>query len=70
MTKKTSLRPLMVQMVKSMSNRSRKVRMMSENKDNKDLALFGHWQTEQYQPQVAVNGKVSMSEQERILLTR
>ncbi|XP_046727726.1 DNA repair protein complementing XP-C cells isoform X3 [Silurus meridionalis] len=45
-------------MVKGSSNRSRKARMMSENKENKDLALFGHWQTEEYQPPVAINGKI------------
>ncbi|TSO77710.1 DNA repair protein complementing XP-C cells [Bagarius yarrelli] len=45
-------------MVKSMSNRSRKVRMMSEKKDENDLALFGLWQTEEYQPPVAINGKI------------
>lgn len=44
--------------------------MISENKDEKDLALFGHWQTEEYQPPVAINGKVSMLEWERILLAR
>ncbi|KAK3566481.1 hypothetical protein QTP86_034057 [Hemibagrus guttatus] len=45
-------------MVKGFSNRSRKVRMMSENKDEKDLALFGRWQTEEYQPPVAIDGKI------------
>ncbi|XP_058246091.1 DNA repair protein complementing XP-C cells isoform X1 [Hemibagrus wyckioides] len=45
-------------MVKGFSNRSRKVRMMSENKDEKDLPLFGLWQTEEYQPPVAINGKI------------
>ncbi|GAA6106457.1 DNA repair protein complementing XP-C cells [Tachysurus ichikawai] len=45
-------------MVKGFSNRSRKVRMMSENKDEKDLPLFGPWQTEEYQPPVAINGKI------------
>lgn len=45
-------------MVKGFSNRSRKVRMMSEQKDEKDLPLFGEWQTEEYQPPVAVDGKV------------
>lgn len=49
-------------MVRGISNRSRKARMMSETKDEKDLALFGRWQTEEYQPPVAVNGKVSVSE--------
>lgn len=32
--------------------------MMSETKDEKDLPLFGEWQTEEYQPPVAVDGKV------------
>ncbi|MCI4380700.1 hypothetical protein PGIGA_G00243040 [Pangasianodon gigas] len=45
-------------MVKGFSNRSRKARMMSGNKDEKDLALFGLWQTEEYQPPVAINGKI------------
>lgn len=45
-------------MVKGFSNRSRKVRMMSESKEEKDLPLFGEWQTEEYQPPVAVDGKV------------
>lgn len=51
------------QMVKGFSNRSRKARMMSEAKDNKDLALFGEWQTEEYQPPLAVDGKVTLSSQ-------
>lgn len=45
-------------MVLGISNRSRKARMMSEQKDVKDLPLFGLWQTEEYQPPVAVDGKV------------
>lgn len=45
-------------MVKGFSNRSRKARMMSENKEVNDLALFGEWQTEEYQPPIAVDGKV------------
>lgn len=48
------------QMVLGVSNRSRKARMMSEHKDVKDLPLFGLWQTEEYQPPVAVDGKVSV----------
>lgn len=44
--------------------------MMSETKDEKDLALFGHWQTEKYQPPVAIDGKVSMAESVGFLLTR
>lgn len=46
------------QMVKGFSNRSRKARMMTEQKEENDLALFGEWQTEPYQPPIAVNGKV------------
>lgn len=46
-------------MVKGFSNRSRKARMMSEQKDEKDLPLFGEWQTEEYQPPIAVDGKVN-----------
>lgn len=45
-------------MVKGFSNRSRKARMMSETKNENDLALFGEWQTEEYQPPIAVDGKV------------
>ncbi|KAJ3586978.1 hypothetical protein NHX12_013369 [Muraenolepis orangiensis] len=41
-------------MVKGFSNRSRKARMMVEQKEEKDLALFGEWQTEEYQPPIAV----------------
>lgn len=46
------------QMVKGFSNRSRKARMMSEMKDDNDLPLFGEWQVEEYQPPIAVDGKV------------
>lgn len=48
------------QMVKGFSNRSRKARMMSELKDENDLPLFGEWQTEEYQPPIAVDGKVTV----------
>lgn len=48
------------QKVKGFSNRSRKARMMSELKDENDLPLFGEWQTEEYQPPIAVDGKVSV----------
>lgn len=34
--------------------------MVSEMKDENDLALFGEWQTEEYQPPIAVDGKVSV----------
>lgn len=48
------------QMVKGQSNRARKARMADpEKRDSNDLALFGAWQTEDYQPPVAVDGKVS-----------
>ncbi|XP_051759714.1 DNA repair protein complementing XP-C cells isoform X2 [Ctenopharyngodon idella] len=49
-------------MVVGFSNRSRKARMMSEQKGVKDLALFGVWQTEEYQPPIAVDGKVPRNE--------
>ncbi|XP_067269806.1 DNA repair protein complementing XP-C cells isoform X2 [Pseudorasbora parva] len=49
-------------MVLGFSNRSRKARMMSEQKGVKDLPLFGVWQTEEYQPPVAVDGKVPRNE--------
>lgn len=47
------------QMVKGFSNNSRKARKMCEQKDQKDLPLFGEWQTEEYQPPIAVDGKVA-----------
>lgn len=47
------------QMVRGFSNRARKARMMSEMKQEKDLPLFGEWQTEEYQPPIAVDGKVA-----------
>lgn len=46
-------------MVLGFSNRSRKARMMSEQKNVKDLSLFGVWQTEEYQPPITIDGKVS-----------
>ncbi|KAM4722293.1 DNA repair protein complementing XP-C cells [Rhinophrynus dorsalis] len=50
-------------MVKGQSNRARKARLADpEKKDNNDLALFGEWQTEDYQPPVAVDGKVPRNE--------
>lgn len=49
---------ILFKMVKGFSNRSRKARMMSEQKNENDLALFGEWQTEEYQPPIAVDGKV------------
>ncbi|XP_041860679.1 DNA repair protein complementing XP-C cells [Melanotaenia boesemani] len=55
-------------MVKGFSNRSRKARMMSEVKDEKDLPLFGEWQTEEYQPPIAVDGKVPRNEYGNVYL--
>ncbi|KAK7146079.1 hypothetical protein R3I93_013720 [Phoxinus phoxinus] len=49
-------------MVVGFSNRSRKARMMAEQKGVKDLPLFGVWQTEEYQPPIAVDGKVPRNE--------
>lgn len=48
-----------LQMVKGFSNRSRKARMASGQAEEKDLAVFGEWQTEEYQPPLAVDGKVN-----------
>ncbi|XP_061688832.1 DNA repair protein complementing XP-C cells isoform X2 [Syngnathoides biaculeatus] len=55
-------------MVKGFSNRSRKARMMTEQKDANDLALFGEWQTEVYQPPIAVNGKVPRNDYGNVYL--
>lgn len=55
-------------MVKGFSNRSRKARMMSEVKDENDLALFGEWQTEDYQPPIAVDGKVPRNDYGNVYL--
>ncbi|XP_026863467.2 DNA repair protein complementing XP-C cells [Electrophorus electricus] len=49
-------------MVKGFSNRSRKARQMSEQKDENDLALYGRWQTEEYQPPLAIDGKIPRNE--------
>ncbi|XP_044523907.1 DNA repair protein complementing XP-C cells isoform X1 [Gracilinanus agilis] len=50
-------------MVKGYSNRARKARLVDPQfRDQDDLALFGHWQTEEYQPPVAVDGKVPRNE--------
>lgn len=47
------------QMVKGYSNRIRKARLAEPLlRDQNDLGLFGRWQTEEYQPPVAVDGKV------------
>uniref|UniRef100_A0A672G143 Xeroderma pigmentosum, complementation group C n=1 Tax=Salarias fasciatus TaxID=181472 RepID=A0A672G143_SALFA len=55
-------------MVRGFSNRSRKARMMSETKDDKDLPLFGEWQTEEYQPPIAVDGKVPRNDYGNVYL--
>ncbi|XP_027719480.1 DNA repair protein complementing XP-C cells isoform X2 [Vombatus ursinus] len=50
-------------MVKGYSNRARKARLADpQYRDQDDLGLFGHWQTEEYQPPVAVDGKVPRNE--------
>ncbi|XP_048212285.1 DNA repair protein complementing XP-C cells [Perognathus longimembris pacificus] len=50
-------------MVKGFSNRARKARLTEPHlQDHNDLGLFGHWQTEEYQPPVAVDGKVPRNE--------
>ncbi|XP_061760837.1 DNA repair protein complementing XP-C cells-like [Nerophis ophidion] len=55
-------------MVKGFSNRSRKARMATEQKDENDLALFGEWQTEEYQPPLAVDGKVPRNDYGNVYL--
>ncbi|XP_033066678.1 DNA repair protein complementing XP-C cells isoform X2 [Trachypithecus francoisi] len=50
-------------MVKGFSNRARKARLAEPQlRDENDLGLFGYWQTEEYQPPVAVDGKVPRNE--------
>ncbi|XP_076972538.1 DNA repair protein complementing XP-C cells isoform X2 [Tamandua tetradactyla] len=50
-------------MVKGYSNRARKARLAEPQlQDQNDLGLFGHWQTEEYQPPVAVDGRVPRNE--------
>ncbi|KAM6162357.1 DNA repair protein complementing XP-C cells isoform 1-T2 [Erethizon dorsatum] len=50
-------------MVKGYSNRARKARLANPQlQDQNDLGLFGHWQTEEYQPPAAVDGKVPRNE--------
>ncbi|XP_049622464.1 DNA repair protein complementing XP-C cells [Suncus etruscus] len=50
-------------MVKGYSNRIRKARLAEPLlRDQNDLGLFGRWQTEEYQPPVAVDGKVPRNE--------
>ncbi|KAF0036799.1 hypothetical protein F2P81_012111 [Scophthalmus maximus] len=55
-------------MVKGSSNRSRKARIMAELKDGNDLPLFGEWQTEEYQPPIAVDGKVPRNDYGNVYL--
>ncbi|NWR06366.1 XPC protein, partial [Paradoxornis webbianus] len=56
-------------MVKGFSNRARKARLAEpENRDREDLALFGRWQTEEYQPPIAVDGKVPRNEYGNVYL--
>ncbi|XP_008587428.1 PREDICTED: DNA repair protein complementing XP-C cells [Galeopterus variegatus] len=58
-------------MVKGFSNRARKARLAEPQlQDYHDLGLFGHWQTEQYQPPVAVDGKVPRNEFGNVYLFR
>ncbi|XP_063797327.1 DNA repair protein complementing XP-C cells isoform X2 [Pseudophryne corroboree] len=57
-------------MVKGQSNRARKARLADPEKDCNDLALFGLWQTEDYQPPVAVDGKVPRNEFGNVYLFR
>lgn len=50
-------------MVKGYSNRARRARLAEPQLQNQnDLGLFGKWQTEEYQPPVAVDGKVPRNE--------
>nr|XP_019945076.1 PREDICTED: DNA repair protein complementing XP-C cells [Paralichthys olivaceus] len=55
-------------MVKGFSNRSRKARIMSELKEKNDLPLFGEWQTEEYLPPIAVDGKVPRNDYGNVYL--
>ncbi|NXJ09728.1 XPC protein, partial [Odontophorus gujanensis] len=56
-------------MVKGYSNQARKARLAEPaNRDKADLALFGRWQTEEYQPPVAVDGKVPRNEYGNVYL--
>lgn len=57
----TGLVIVLVQMVKGFSNQARKARLTEPaNQDKEDLALFGRWQTEEFQPPVSVDGKVAV----------
>ncbi|XP_029292232.1 DNA repair protein complementing XP-C cells isoform X2 [Cottoperca gobio] len=55
-------------MVKGFSNRSRKARMASEQREENDLSVFGEWQTEEYQPPLAVDGKVPRNDYGNVYL--
>ncbi|XP_025044548.2 DNA repair protein complementing XP-C cells isoform X1 [Pelodiscus sinensis] len=56
-------------MVKGFSNQARKARMAEpSNREKEDLALFGLWQTEEYQPPVAVDGRVPRNEYGNVYL--
>uniref|UniRef100_A0A7M4FIE2 XPC complex subunit, DNA damage recognition and repair factor n=1 Tax=Crocodylus porosus TaxID=8502 RepID=A0A7M4FIE2_CROPO len=56
-------------MVKGYSNHARRARLAEPaNRDKDDLALFGLWQTEEYQPPVAVDGKVPRNEYGNVYL--
>uniref|UniRef100_A0A8C3JHL4 p125 n=1 Tax=Calidris pygmaea TaxID=425635 RepID=A0A8C3JHL4_9CHAR len=56
-------------MVKGFSNQARKARLAEPaNRDKEDLALFGRWQTEEYQPPIAVDGKVPRNEYGNVYL--
>lgn len=60
---------MFAQMVIGYSNQARKARMAEPaNRDKKDLPLFGLWQTEEYQPPVAVDGRVSWRRDHTITL--
>ncbi|KAM6300801.1 DNA repair protein complementing XP-C cells [Aegotheles albertisi] len=56
-------------MVKGYSNQARKARLAEPaNRDKEDLALFGRWQTEEYEPPIAVDGKVPRNEYGNVYL--
>lgn len=54
-------------MVKGYSNQARKARLAEpSNREKDDLGLFGLWQTEEYQPPVAVDGRVGKREERAV----
>ncbi|XP_038265806.1 DNA repair protein complementing XP-C cells [Dermochelys coriacea] len=56
-------------MVKGYSNQARKARLAEpSNREKDDLGLFGLWQTEEYQPPVAVDGRVPRNEYGNVYL--